>query len=178
MVEGRGPRRELGRTTSASSVESIADLNHNDLCVLLRILLSWWPVGSDLRADRICGEIQVSCPRNRHAFRRRSVGCFSRRSEPDWQLRRAYLNRYVRSEQRRKSANWPTAQKGWLEKGPSESLFVRYVSQRICSSLTPRIQTLLKPTICLLLMTRCTSQKPSKGDPAVPSRPADRHQVR
>src|SRR6516225_427222 len=46
---------------------------------------------------------------------------------------------------------------GWLEKGPSASLFVRYVSQRICSSLTPRIQTLLKPTVCLLLMTRCTN---------------------
>src|SRR5262249_22185926 len=50
--------------------------------------------------------------------------------------------------------------KGWLEKGPSASLFVRYVSQRICSSLTPRIQTLLKPTVCLLLMTRCTSVSP------------------
>src|SRR6516165_8342503 len=42
----------------------------------------------------------LSCPRNKHAFRRRSVGCFSRRE------RRAYLNRYVRSEQRRKTANW------------------------------------------------------------------------
>jgi len=29
-----------------------------------------------------------SCPRNKHAFRRRSVGCFSRRE------RRSYLNRY------------------------------------------------------------------------------------
>jgi hypothetical protein len=48
--------------------------------------------------------------------------------------------------------------KGWLEKGPSRSLFVRYVSQRISSSLTPRIRTLLKPTVCLLLMTRCTSR--------------------
>src|SRR6516225_996361 len=46
---------------------------------------------------------------------------------------------------------------GWLEKGPSASLFVRYVSHRICSSLTPRIQTLLKPTVGLLLMIRCTS---------------------
>jgi hypothetical protein len=55
--------------------------------------------------------------------------------------------------------NQPTGHgpKGWLEKGPSASLFVRYVSHRICSSLTPRIQTLLKPTVCLLLMTRCTS---------------------
>src|SRR5262249_14500927 len=46
---------------------------------------------------------------------------------------------------------------GRLEKGPSASLFVRYVSHRICSSLTPRIQTLLKPTVGLLLMIRCTS---------------------
>src|SRR5215469_18425468 len=49
--------------------------------------------------------------------------------------------------------------RGWLEKGPSASLFVRHVSIQICSSLSPRIQTLLKPTVCLLLMTRCT--KPS-----------------
>jgi uncharacterized membrane protein YfcA len=48
-----------------------------------------------------------------------------------------------------------TAGGTWLA-GLSASLFVRYVSQRICSSLTPRIQTLLKPTVCLLLMTRCT----------------------
>jgi len=46
---------------------------------------------------------------------------------------------------------------GWLEKGPSASLFVRYVSHWICSSLTPRIRTLLKPTVGLLLMTRCTN---------------------
>src|SRR6516165_7245271 len=79
---------------------------------------------------------------------------FSRRE------RRAYLDRYVRSESRgRGTENQPTGHgpKGWLEKGPSASLFVRYVSHRICSSLTPRIQTLLKPTVCLLLMTRCTS---------------------
>src|SRR6516165_5557241 len=78
---------------------------------------------------------------------------FSRRE------RRAYLDRYVRSESRgRGTENQPTGHgpKGWLEKGPSASLFVRYVSHRICSSLTPRIQTLLKPTVCLLLMTRCT----------------------
>src|SRR6516164_4204856 len=43
----------------------------------------------------------VSCSRNKHVFRRRSVGCFSRRE------RRAYLDRYVRSEQRGKTANWP-----------------------------------------------------------------------
>jgi hypothetical protein len=46
---------------------------------------------------------------------------------------------------------------GWLEKGSSASLLVRYVSQRIRSSLAPSIQTLLKPTVCLPLMRRCTS---------------------
>jgi hypothetical protein len=45
---------------------------------------------------------------------------------------------------------------GWLEKGLSASLLVRYASQRIRSSLAPSIQTLLKPTVCLPLMRRCT----------------------
>jgi len=56
---------------------------------------------------------------------------------------------------KRQTANWPRPN-GLAWKGSSASLFVRYVSQRICASLTPRIQTLLKPTVCLLLMTRCT----------------------
>src|SRR5262249_25420736 len=58
----------------------------------------------------------------------------------------------------RGTENQPTGHgpMGWLEKGPSASLFVRYVSHRICSSLTPRIQTLLKPTVCLLLVIRRT----------------------
>jgi hypothetical protein len=43
-----------------------------------------------------------------------------------------------------------------LEKGPSASLLVRHLSQRIRSSLAPSIQTLLKPTVCLSLMRRCT----------------------
>ena len=47
---------------------------------------------------------------------------------------------------------------GWLEKGLSASLLVRYVSQWIRSSLAPSIQTLLKPTVCLLLMRRCTTR--------------------
>src|SRR5215510_10509137 len=70
----------------------------------------------------------------------------------------AKLVRDVRSESRgRGTENQPTGHgpMGWLEKGPSASLFVRYVSHRICSSLTPRIQTLLKPTVGLLLMIRC-----------------------
>jgi hypothetical protein len=58
----------------------------------------------------------VSCPRNKHAFRRRSVGCFSRRE------RRAYLNRYVRSESRgRGTEKQPTARgpEGCDENGPA-----------------------------------------------------------
>src|SRR5262249_58403944 len=69
----------------------------------------------------------VSCPRNKHVFRRRSVGCFSRRSEPDWRWRRAYLNRYVRSEQRGKTANW-RGPEGCDENRPAAALLVGYVS--------------------------------------------------
>src|SRR6516165_11630646 len=42
----------------------------------------------------------VSCPRNRHIFRCDQNGPPARRSEPDWQLEGAYLNRYVTDEQR------------------------------------------------------------------------------
>ena len=52
---------------------------------------------------------------------------------------------------------------GWLEKGPSASLLVRDVSQRLRSSLTPSIQTLLKPTVCLPLMRRCTRSQRSQS---------------
>src|SRR5580693_3310464 len=51
---------------------------------------------------------------------------------------------------------------GWLEKGSSASLLVRYGSQRIRSSLAPSIQTLLKPTVCLPLMRRCTTDAGTK----------------
>jgi hypothetical protein len=42
--------------------------------------------------------------------------------------------------------NQPTGHgpKGWLEKGPSASLFIRCISHRICSSLTPFIETLFE----------------------------------
>ena len=76
--------------------------------VLIRKRIYNWfwnsaPLGSAVRFLLIyCLPIRVSavywelmsCPRNKHVFRRRSVGCFSRRE------RRAYLNRYVRSESR------------------------------------------------------------------------------
>ena len=42
----------------------------------------------------------VSCPRNKHIFRRDQNGPPARRSEPDWQLEGAYLERYVTDEQR------------------------------------------------------------------------------
>ena len=42
----------------------------------------------------------MSCPRNKHIFRCDQNGPPARRSEPDWQLEGAYLNRYVTDEQR------------------------------------------------------------------------------
>src|ERR1700746_550189 len=42
----------------------------------------------------------VSCPRNKHIFRRDQNGPPARRSEPDWQVEGAYLERYVTDEQR------------------------------------------------------------------------------
>ena len=42
----------------------------------------------------------VSFPRNKHIFRCDQNGPPARRSEPDWQLEGAYLERYVTDEQR------------------------------------------------------------------------------
>src|SRR6516165_10064936 len=42
----------------------------------------------------------VSCPRNKHIFRCNQNGPPARRSEPDWHLEGAYLNRCVTDEQR------------------------------------------------------------------------------
>ena len=41
----------------------------------------------------------MSCPRNKHIFPCDQNGPPARRSEPDWQLESAYLNRYVTDEQ-------------------------------------------------------------------------------
>src|ERR1700732_1232823 len=90
------------------------------------------------------------------AYRRRRFGQFSRRE------RRSYLDPFLRSEQTQKIGQSAIGPPGWLEKGSSASLLVRYVSQRIRSSLAPSIQTLLKPTVCLPLMKRCTSFRPDR----------------
>src|ERR1700722_2049092 len=84
------------------------------------------------------------------AYRRRRFCRFSRRE------RRAYLNPYVRSEQRRKSAKAPSALRVGLKR----------VRLRRCSFVTYRTgyaphsrlesKTLLKPTVCLPLVRRCT----------------------
>ena len=84
------------------------------------------------------------------AYRRRRFGRFSRRE------RRSYLEFVREKRATRKIGQSAIGPPGWLEKGSSASLLVRYVSQQICSSLTPSIQTLLKPTVCLPLMRRCT----------------------
>ena len=84
-------------------------------------------------------------------YRRRRFGRFSRR-------RATSILRSVRKERAtQKIGQSAIGPPGWLEKGPSASLLVRHVSQRIRSSLAPSIQTLLKPTVCLPLMRRCTS---------------------
>ncbi len=86
-------------------------------------------------------------------YRRRRFGRFSRR-------RATSILRSVRKERAtQKIGQSAIGPPGWLEKGPSASLLARHGSQRIRSSLAPSIQTLLKPTVCLPLMRRCTSSE-------------------
>src|ERR1700738_2648130 len=101
------------------------------------------------------------------AYRRRRFGRFSGRE------RRSYLEFVREKRATRKIGQSAIGPPGWLEKGSSASLLVRYVPHQFdgcrgkpdrhkgktgagCSSLTPSIQTLLKPTVCLPLMRRCT----------------------
>src|SRR6201984_541672 len=73
-------------------------------------------MSSSIRLLRdFCG--LVSCPRNNHIFRRRSVGCFSRRSEPDWRLRRAYLESIRKERATRKNSQLATAQRIAMKMG-------------------------------------------------------------
>src|ERR1700740_2457353 len=50
-------------------------------------------------------------------FRRRSVGCFSRRSEPDWRLRRAYLEAIEKERATRKNSQLAMAQRVAMKMG-------------------------------------------------------------
>src|ERR1700740_865224 len=68
---------------------------------------------------RTNSSVLVSCPRNRHMFRRGSVGCFSRRSEPDWRLRRAYLESIRKERATRKNSQLATAQRLAVKTGPA-----------------------------------------------------------
>jgi hypothetical protein len=95
-------------------------------------------------------------------YRRRRFGRFSRR-------RATSILRSVRKERAtQKIGQSAIGPPGWLEKGPSASLLVRQVSQRIRSSLAPSIQTLLKPTVCLPLMRRCTNHAKIIRVPSIP----------
>jgi hypothetical protein len=92
--------------------------------------------GSDLHL--YCFVVPVSCPRNTCMFRRRSVGCFSRRSEPDSRYRRAYLG-LIRKDPPRRRQN-------------SQLAAARRVAMKMgrrlrCSSVTYRfrIRALLVP---------------------------------
>src|ERR1700740_1874166 len=53
----------------------------------------------------------MSCPRNKHMFRRRSVGCFSRRE------RRAYLESIRKERATRKNSQLNTAQRVAMKMG-------------------------------------------------------------
>jgi hypothetical protein len=83
------------------------------------------------------GQRPMSCPRNTCMFRRRSVGCFSRRSEPDWRYRRVYLDLRSKERATRKNSQLAAAQRVAMKMG-----------RRLrCSSVTYRfrIRALLAP---------------------------------
>jgi len=100
-------------------------------------------------------------------YRRRRFGRFSRRRAT------SILRSVPKERATQKIGQSAIGPPGWLEKGPSASLLVRHVPHQFdgCrgkpdlhkgktgagrSSLAPSIQTLLKPTVCLPLMRRCT----------------------
>jgi len=58
---------------------------------------------------------------------------------------------------RRQNSRWPVDSTTVLVAQQAGLAGARNIG-RLLSSLTPRIQTLLKPTVCLLLRTRCTSR--------------------
>src|SRR6516225_2247016 len=63
---------------------------------------TWSSRKSRLRksGEMVAIEMLVSSSRNKHIFRCDQNGSQARRSEPDWQLEGAYLNRYATEEQR------------------------------------------------------------------------------
>jgi|SRR6516165_6821750 hypothetical protein len=66
------------------------------------------------------------------------VGCFSRRSEPGWRWRRAYLDRYVRSEQRGKTANRPRPRGlRWVGEASRFALFRKGKARRFAYTALP-----------------------------------------
>src|SRR6266403_1348055 len=91
-------------------------------------------------------------------FRRRSVGCFSRR-ERSAQIR-TDTGRASNAEKQ------PTGRgpEGCVENGPAAALLVGYVSIQICALLTPvRLgppcrRPILNATICQIHVRRCTSR--------------------
>jgi hypothetical protein len=120
--------------------------NHPHLCLRRSPASGMWPRLS----FRKQGAGTSTSSHKWETYRRRRFGRFSRR-------RATSILRSVRKERAtQKIGQSAIGPPGWLEKGPSASLLVRHVSQRIRSSLAPSIQTLLKPTVCLPLMRRCT----------------------
>ena len=122
---GRGrPRHNVGRASSPVTAK------RPRFARLSTMQTETSKMGRHGRVRRSLGEgggrpSPMSSPRNRHDFRRRSVGCFSRRE------RRAYLNRYVRSESRGRGTEKQLTGRGpegCDENGPAAALLLGCVS--------------------------------------------------
>src|SRR5258708_27601800 len=83
-------------------------------------------------------------------FRRRSVGCFSRRE------RSAHI--WIDTGQASNAEKQPTGRgpEGCVENGPAAALLVGYVSIEICSLLAPCRRPILNATTSSLYARRCT----------------------
>src|ERR1700688_2500250 len=96
--------------------------------------------------------MQVSAPSPKSlGFRRRSVGCFSRR-----RAKRRYLDHNGRASNAEKQ---PTGRgpEGCVENGSAASLLVSHVSIQICSFLPPRRRPILNTTKPKGFRRRCTN---------------------
>src|SRR6202011_5879447 len=83
-------------------------------------------------------------------FRRRSVGCFSRRE------RSAHI--WIHTGRASNAEKQPTGRgpEGCVENGPAAALLVGYVSIEICALLAPCRQPILNATTSPLYARRCT----------------------
>ena len=103
---------------------------------------------------------RVSAPSPKSlGFRRRSVGCFSRRERSA----AIWIITVERATQKQPTGRGP---EGCVENGSAASLFVSHVSIQICSFLPPRRRPILNPTKPKGFRRRCTSRGALPRDPA------------